>query len=269
TDQADNKSSYSNYGFKTVNIFAPGGSAQTPAPLYQILSLYPSDEYGYEIGTSKSAPVVSGLIALIKSLYPSLSNLQLINRVLSTGDNLLSLTGYSQTCNRVNGFNALSDETSPKICLDKHIPEDSSGYYYDFGVIDSEKKITFTIRSSGSANLYIGNVQLANGSVFKIIDDSCSGKSMAFGEECNITISAYSIGTGDVSDTFLIETNTIYGTINIQFRGTLNIEVPPDSGSGGGCTLNKNNGNTSLLPVLLMIFIFLIFKVIRRSIQTT
>ncbi len=247
TDQADNKSSYSNYGFKTVNIFAPGGSAQTPQEQYQILSLYeytndgnPDNDYAYQIGTSQAAPVVAGIIALLKGSEPSLTVSQLINRVLSTGDNLLSLTGYSQTCNRVNGFNALTGEVSPKICLDKHISVDNLGYYYDFGAINpgTTKSVTFTIKSSGSGSLNIGGIQLTSNSVFKITDDSCSGKSLAFGEECTFTVSAYSTGTGNVSDTLSIQTNTDHGTIDIQLRGVLNniplinsFTAQPSSGS--------------------------------------
>jgi len=270
SDPSDNKSPYSNYGFKTVNIFAPGGTAQFPEEQYQILSLYlftndgnKNNDYAYQIGTSQASPMVAGVIALLKASEPSLTALELINRVLSTGDNLISLTGYSQTCNRVNGFNALVGESSPKICIDKHISQSSSGYYYDFGVINSEKIITFTVKSSGSAELSIGNILLNTGTVFRITDDTCSKRSMSFGEECRFTISVSPIGTGEVSDTMFIQTNTLYGTIGIQIKGMVNDISTTNPDNDGGCNFSKSNNNT--FSIIFMIFIFLLFRFIKSN----
>ncbi len=56
---------FSNYGTKSVDIFAPG---------YSIYSTLPGgDKYGYNSGTSMAAPVVSGVAALIRSYFPKLS----------------------------------------------------------------------------------------------------------------------------------------------------------------------------------------------------
>lgn len=56
---------FSNYGSKSVDIFAPG---------YNIYSTLPGgDKYGYNSGTSMAAPVVSGVAALIRSYFPKLS----------------------------------------------------------------------------------------------------------------------------------------------------------------------------------------------------
>ncbi|WP_299536680.1 S8 family serine peptidase [uncultured Streptomyces sp.] len=70
------KSSYSNYGYGTVDVAAPGGDStryQTPdAPATSglILSTLPGGGYGYKAGTSMASPHVAGVVALIKSKHP-------------------------------------------------------------------------------------------------------------------------------------------------------------------------------------------------------
>lgn len=61
------KASFSNYGKTTVDVFAPGVEINSTAPgsTYQSLS-----------GTSMASPVVSGIAALIRSYYPSLTATQ-------------------------------------------------------------------------------------------------------------------------------------------------------------------------------------------------
>ena len=56
---------FSNYGHDNVDVFAPG---------VKIYSTLPGgNEYGFEKGTSFSAPIVAGIAALIRSYYPGLS----------------------------------------------------------------------------------------------------------------------------------------------------------------------------------------------------
>lgn len=55
---------FSNYGRKTVDIFAPG---------VDIFSTTPDDEYESLSGTSMAAPVTTGVAALIMAYYPDLS----------------------------------------------------------------------------------------------------------------------------------------------------------------------------------------------------
>jgi subtilisin family serine protease len=60
--------SFSNYGKKTVDFFAPG---------HRIYTTKPGNSYGLLDGTSFSAPMVSGTAALIKSAYPELTSAQI------------------------------------------------------------------------------------------------------------------------------------------------------------------------------------------------
>jgi subtilisin family serine protease len=68
--------SFSNYGKQTVDIFAPGD---------EIYSTLPVDSYGFEGGTSMAAPAVAGMAAVIRSLYPQLSAVQVKRIILDSG----------------------------------------------------------------------------------------------------------------------------------------------------------------------------------------
>ena len=59
---------FSNYGHKTVDLFAPG---------VNIRSTSPKNKYRTSSGTSDAAPVVSGVAALVLSYYPNLTAVQL------------------------------------------------------------------------------------------------------------------------------------------------------------------------------------------------
>jgi subtilisin family serine protease len=55
---------FSNYGLKTVDVFAPG---------FAIVSTIPGNKYEAHYGTSMACPVVAGLAAVIRAYYPELS----------------------------------------------------------------------------------------------------------------------------------------------------------------------------------------------------
>ena len=59
---------FSNYGAKTVDIFAPG---------VDIHSTIPESKYADFSGTSMAAPVVAGVAAVLKSYFPELTPKQL------------------------------------------------------------------------------------------------------------------------------------------------------------------------------------------------
>jgi subtilisin family serine protease len=72
----DMVASFSNYGKRSVDIFAPGD---------EIYSTLPVDSYGFEGGTSMAAPAVAGMAAVIRSLYPQLSAVQVKRIILDSG----------------------------------------------------------------------------------------------------------------------------------------------------------------------------------------
>ncbi|OAB31486.1 Subtilase family protein [Flavobacterium fryxellicola] len=68
--------SFSNYGKKNVDLFAPGD---------QIYTSVGGNSYGFDSGTSLAAPMVSGTAALIWSYYPKLSAKQVKQIILESG----------------------------------------------------------------------------------------------------------------------------------------------------------------------------------------
>ncbi len=70
--------SFSNYGRKSVDIFAPG---------VDVYSTYPENTYKPESGTSMACPVVTGVCALVLSYYPELTAGQLKEIILDSTDN--------------------------------------------------------------------------------------------------------------------------------------------------------------------------------------
>jgi len=67
---------FSNYGQKNVDIFAPG---------VQIYSTFPKNEYQKISGTSMAAPEVAGVAALIRSYFPKLSASQVKHILMNSG----------------------------------------------------------------------------------------------------------------------------------------------------------------------------------------
>jgi thermitase len=80
TTNLDRYAWYSNFG-PEVDVAAPGGLVEA-----QIYSTLRSSSYGYQYGTSMSAPHVAGLAALIWSLDPTLTNDQVRQILLDTAD---------------------------------------------------------------------------------------------------------------------------------------------------------------------------------------
>lgn len=67
--------SFSNYGQKNVDVFAPG---------YKIYATVPDNKYKNLQGTSMAAPMVTGVAALIKSYYPSLTMIEIKEIILQS-----------------------------------------------------------------------------------------------------------------------------------------------------------------------------------------
>ena len=79
TTELDALASFSNYGLTSVDLAAPGVG---------ILSTVPSSGYASKSGTSMASPHVAGAAALLLASDPSLTNLELIWRLLHGVDDL-------------------------------------------------------------------------------------------------------------------------------------------------------------------------------------
>lgn len=100
TDNSDNLAGFSNYGFTTVQLGAPGVS---------ILSTVPGQGYGYLGGTSMSAPFVTGAAALLKGCKANLRSAIIKKILLTTARQIPALSGKTTTGGVVNYQAAVND----------------------------------------------------------------------------------------------------------------------------------------------------------------
>ncbi len=101
TDVNDQKANFSDFGHNCVDISAPGKRILTTA-------FIPSDPSNnvliYGSGTSMAAPVVSGIAALVKSVNPNYTNVDLENVLMKTADNIDPLNQTACSGGNCNGF---------------------------------------------------------------------------------------------------------------------------------------------------------------------
>jgi subtilisin family serine protease len=97
TDHNDDLAPFSNYGYTSVDLAAPG---------VDIYSTIPSG-YGYKSGTSMATPHVSGVAALIKAQAPGYTHHEIRDLIFDSVDLKWDLIGMMATAGRLNAFNAL------------------------------------------------------------------------------------------------------------------------------------------------------------------
>lgn len=102
---------FSNYGKKTVDVFAPG---------VDIYSTVPNNQYENESGTSMASPVVAGIAAMVWSYFPDLTAAQIADIVKSStrkfdgltvnkpGGGEAEFSDLSSTGGVVNAYQALT-----------------------------------------------------------------------------------------------------------------------------------------------------------------
>ena len=91
------KSSFSNYGLKTVHVTAPGST---------ILSTY-KGSYANLSGTSMATPHVSGVVGLLLSKEPGLTPAEIRERLIRTSTQTTKLKSSSLSGGRVDAYRAL------------------------------------------------------------------------------------------------------------------------------------------------------------------
>jgi subtilisin family serine protease len=89
---------FSDYGAHTVDVFAPGSD---------IFSAVPGDKYEYKSGSSMSAPMVTGVAALLLSYFPRLTALQVKEIIMSSSFKPITAVNKPGTKQKVS-FRSLS-----------------------------------------------------------------------------------------------------------------------------------------------------------------
>jgi thermitase len=94
------KSSFSNYGVKSVHVTAPGSS---------ILSTYKGG-YSSLSGTSMATPHVAGVVGLLLSKEPNLTPAEIRERLIKTSTQTTKLKSASMSGGRVDAYRALTNK---------------------------------------------------------------------------------------------------------------------------------------------------------------
>lgn len=115
SDINDNKASFSAYG-ETVDIFAPGYQILSTSRLGKGSSEFNND-YAYINGTSFSAPLVSGISALLLSKNKNLTNEEIRGIIVSSTDYFPGQGSWDHlySSGKLNAVNAVNNFNSPSI----------------------------------------------------------------------------------------------------------------------------------------------------------
>ena len=84
------------------------------APSEDLVAAYPGGEYRIWSGTSGAAPIVSGMVALIRSLYPELDAANVVNRVIQS-----AIKYGFETYSSSYGYGLIDAEAALRIDLDE------------------------------------------------------------------------------------------------------------------------------------------------------
>lgn len=93
TDNQDQLAGFSDYGAQTVELGAPG---------VNVLTTIEGGGYAYESGTSYASPVVAGAVALLKTVKPNASAVEIREALFNSVDPLPSLQGRVRSGGRLN-----------------------------------------------------------------------------------------------------------------------------------------------------------------------
>ena len=90
--------SFSNFGKKSVDVFAPGT---------EILSTVPHNEFKEEQGTSMASPITAGVAALVWSHYPKLTALEVKDIIMKSVNTDPQLTDISVSGGVIDAYKAV------------------------------------------------------------------------------------------------------------------------------------------------------------------
>ena len=139
----DSKPSWSNYGKATVHIASPGD---------KIMSTIPNNQYKEFSGTSMATPMVSGLVAFLKSQDSSLTGAQIRALLQTTG----AKVNIETACNcRIDAFEAVDHLLNKEMWLVPAATSVAEGASFIVNVMNGEKPFEFT--SSNPAVLTVDN----------------------------------------------------------------------------------------------------------------
>ena len=144
TTPSDARAGFSEFNYR-LDVMTPG---------QDIWSTIDSSKYGYNFGTSMSAPMAAGIAAIIKAEYPWLNALQIKEQLCVTADNIDTVPPNQDKanklgCGRVNMLTALGGINSPSVVMSQQTYSDNNDNVFRSGD---------TLRISGVFTNYLAQV---------------------------------------------------------------------------------------------------------------
>ncbi len=141
SDKMDSRPSWSNFGHNKVNIAAPGD---------EILSTIPGSRYGSISGTSMAAPLVAGLVALVKAQDANLNPMELRSLLQATSDKV----NIDTACDcRINAFNAIDLVKTKKMFISPFAGSFHVGEKIQFEAVYGKAPFSFSSTNSMVASI--------------------------------------------------------------------------------------------------------------------
>src|SRR5581483_11993461 len=106
TDQNDQKASFSNYGKNCIDVDAPGKRILSTIDFDPLTKKPSPNSYAYASGSSMAVPFVVGEAALIRSMHPGATNIQIRDSIIGTAVSIDSLNPAQcagRSCNALLG----------------------------------------------------------------------------------------------------------------------------------------------------------------------
>lgn len=204
-DENGAKSSFSNYGAKTVSVFAPGE---------KIVSTFLNNGYASLSGTSMATPYVTGTAALMLSVINSKSTtldraeiaVQIKNNIMRNVTRDIDLGSYCVSSGRLNAFKALK-----KLKLEKY-----ENVIDEFGYQGS------TFSWHGKVDMTIENYDC-----FYINE----ANKIVFTSSCNLTFMLSTISSSNAWA-------TINGKVEFQLKNSAGETMPIEGNDTHTCTID-------------------------------
>jgi thermitase len=141
TDAKDAKPKWSNYGKAKVAIAAPGDS---------IMSTIPGNRYGSISGTSMSAPLVAGLVALVKRRDSKLTPIQIRSLLQASGDK----ASVEVACQcRINAAKTMQNLVAQKMFVSPYAQTLKKGESLQMEAVFGQAPFTFQISNPNVASV--------------------------------------------------------------------------------------------------------------------
>jgi photosystem II stability/assembly factor-like uncharacterized protein len=231
----DRGSSFSNFGTRTA-VFAPGED---------VITTYPGNQYRQQTGTSFSAPLASGVLALLKAIHPDWTAEQLMLHVRATSKSIQNI----DPSRRGKFFGAIDAEVALTTNRTFTSGDRMPGIVVRSLTLSNSGAV-LTTREATQAHLNLRNILAPTiGGVVTVrsLDPRCAVRSsgtITFGTMGHNDSTAVQF-TIDPDDTYPWYQNTITLEISIQSGAFFNIEyvdvpfsVPTSNQHAGSVTTN-------------------------------